>query len=492
MSSLFRYSSAIQLTPSYPDFIYDTCLSVDTARQSKMFQFYLNRADDVHPRYCLELCTKYEQKYALLNANKCLCTNIQIETRETDSWSLHQDNNCTEQCLGNYLYSCGNINNSSIYSVYSMQLNCPPGFQNAQDGQRCVHADAIETTTSFTKAQSHCESVGSMIAKINDVLEIQHLLPKSTLIGDGFGIYSPVSQKTDQVNYFWINRTSDISHRDKTLDISIPKCSLKAPESLDRNCIAARYEKTIIDDAVSYDPCIIESNECSSISAVPVCVDKHLKSDSTFIQLTEVGDGSIVSVNTTIDYSCGDDKDYHLVNGFCYKINVHEITWQEAKSQCERENAALFIPENFKAIQLIKLLFLRRQSYTSSGFAHVGVTYDNKSSTIKKYNTNNKSSVVTAVKIRGPNGLCEATFRRHYQQLMSSSTLSTKEKERLKNEQTACAYVDVRSEDRGFVLCDDIRCNRLAAVICQKAPITGMRLVVAQRLVVYTIDSEYN
>ncbi|CAF4937961.1 unnamed protein product, partial [Rotaria magnacalcarata] len=126
MSSLFRYSSAIQLTPSYPDFIYDTCLSVDTARQSKMFQFYLNRADDVHPRYCLELCTKYEQKYALLNANKCLCTNIQIQTRETDSWSLHQDNNCTEQCLGNYLYSCGNINNSSIYSVYSMQLNCPP------------------------------------------------------------------------------------------------------------------------------------------------------------------------------------------------------------------------------------------------------------------------------------------------------------------------------------------------------------------------------
>ncbi|CAF5229116.1 unnamed protein product, partial [Rotaria magnacalcarata] len=140
-------------------------------------------------------------------------------------------------------------------------------------------------------------------------------------------------------------------HRDKTLDISIPKCSLKAPESLDRNCIAARYEKTIIDDAVSHDPCIIESNECSSMSAVPVCVDKHLKSDSAFIQLTEVGDGSTVSVSTTIDYSCGDDKEYHLVDGFCYKINVHEITWQEAKSQCERENAALFIPENFEALQ---------------------------------------------------------------------------------------------------------------------------------------------
>ncbi|CAM4808312.1 unnamed protein product [Rotaria magnacalcarata] len=464
----------------YPDFIHDACIHVDSAKQSTMYGFYLNRSSDVHPRHCLELCTKYEQKYALLNSNKCLCTNIQIKPRKTDSWFLPQDNNCTDECQGNYFYSCGNINNSSIYSVYSMQLNCPPGFQNAQDGQRCVHADAIEKTTSFSYAQSYCESVGGMIAKINDVLEIQQLLPKSTLTGGGFGIYSPVSQKTDQVNYFWINRTSDISHRDKTLDISIPKCSLKAPESLDRNCIAARYEKTIIDDAVSYDPCIFESNECSSMSAVPVCVDKHLKSDSTFIQLTEVGDGSIVSVNTTIDYSCGDDKDYHLVNGFCYKINVHEITWQEAKSQCERENAALFIPENFEALQLIKLLFLRRQSYTSSGFAHVGVTYDNKNSTIKKYNANNKSSVVTAVEITGPNILCEATFLLHYGQLVSSSILSTKDKERLKNEQIACAYVDVRSEDSDYVSCDDIRCNRSAAVICQKAPITEMRLVVAK------------
>ncbi|CAF2059180.1 unnamed protein product [Rotaria magnacalcarata] len=263
----------------YPDFIHDACIHVDSAKQSTMYGFYLNRSSDVHPRHCLELCTKYEQKYALLNANKCLCTNIQIKPRETDSWFLSQDTNCTDECQ---------------------------------------------------------------------------------------------------------------------------------------------------------------------------------------------------------DYSCGDDKEYHLVNGFCYKINVHEITWQEAKSQCERENAALFIPENFEALQLIKLLFLRRQSYTSSGFAHVGVTYDNKNSTIKKYNANNKSSVVTAVEITGPNILCEATFLRQYGQLMSSSTLSTKEKERLKNEQIACAYVDVRSEDTDYVSCDDIRCNRSAAVICQKAPITGMRLVVAK------------
>ncbi|CAF3471105.1 unnamed protein product [Rotaria socialis] len=478
----FRYSTITQLTPSYPDFIYDTCLHVDTAAQSKMFQFYLNYADDVHPRHCLELCTKYEQKYALLNAKKCLCSNIRIKKRETDSWLLPRDNNCTEECLGNYFYSCGNISESSVYSVYSLQKNCPVGFRNAQDDQRCVRAGTTENITSFSNAQSSCESFGGMIAKINDALEIQHLAPKSTLTGgnDEIWPYSSASRIPERVHYFWIDRTSSTSNKDATLDFSIPKCSMKTSESVDRHCIAVIFEKTITHDTVSYDPCIIESNECSSTSAVPVCVDKNLKSDPTFIHSTEVGDDSVVSVNTTIEYSCGGDKEYHLVNGFCYKIIVHETTWQEAKSQCERENAALFIPENVIAIKLIKLLFLREQSYTSSGFAHVGVTYDNKNSTIKKSNTNNASSVLDTMEITSPYFSCESTFLRHYRQLMSSSILSTKEKERLKNEQTACAYVDVRSEDRKYVLCDDIRCDRSATVICQKAPITKARTVVAK------------
>ncbi|CAF4968042.1 unnamed protein product, partial [Rotaria socialis] len=74
---------------------------------------------------------------------------------------------------------------------------------------------------------------------------------------------------------------------------------MKTSESVDRHCIAVIFEKTITHDTVSYDPCIIESNECSSTSAVPVCVDKNLKSDPTFIHSTEVGDDSVVSVNTT-------------------------------------------------------------------------------------------------------------------------------------------------------------------------------------------------
>lgn len=125
-SSSSIYNSIIKLTPPYPDFIYNTCLHVDTAGQSMMYEFYLNHPKDVHPRHCLELCTQYQQKYALLNSKKCLCTSIQIKTVEFDKPSFH-DTNCRENCQGNHFYSCGNISNSSIYSVYSMQKKCPFG-----------------------------------------------------------------------------------------------------------------------------------------------------------------------------------------------------------------------------------------------------------------------------------------------------------------------------------------------------------------------------
>ncbi|CAF5184138.1 unnamed protein product, partial [Rotaria sp. Silwood1] len=60
---------------------------------------------------------------------------------------------------------------------------------------------------------------------------------------------------------------------------------------------------------------------------------------------------------------------------------------------------------------------------------------------------------------------CAMTFNERYTELMS-----TKEKERLKSQQTGCAYVDLRSNYGLSISCDEIPCNRLATVICQRAP----------------------
>ena len=34
---------------------------------------------------------------------------------------------CSQQCSGNYFYSCGNKNNSTIYSMYILQPKCRHG-----------------------------------------------------------------------------------------------------------------------------------------------------------------------------------------------------------------------------------------------------------------------------------------------------------------------------------------------------------------------------
>ncbi|CAM4755313.1 unnamed protein product [Rotaria magnacalcarata] len=463
---------------SYPDFFYDTCTHFDSVNQSKMYQFYLSRKNDVHPRHCLELCSKYQQKYALLNSNKCLCANNGIE-KKFDRGLLPTLTQCLHECDGNHFYSCGNIANTSMYSVYSMWAKCPRGFQITVDGHRCVRADVWRNKTSFSSAQSYCESVGGMLAKINDVLEIQDILISSKLTDNAFEqtSFSFRTPHHEQARYFWINHTSDISNGNIKLKFPMRKCSQKPSESVDQNCIAVNYEKTLIYNIPSYERCITESNECSSKSAIPVCVDRHLKSDSSFIHSTGVSDHSSVSVNTAIDYSCGNDTEYHLIDEYCYKVNIHETTWKEAKSQCERDNAMLFIPEKSITVEFIKSLLLHRQSYTSSGFVHVGVIYDNKTRTVKQDTHANRSILLNTEYSNTLYDLCERTFRWSYEALMSSSKLSKKEKERLKTEQTSCAYIDIRSEDTKSVSCDEILCNRLAAVVCQKAPIIETRAV---------------
>jgi hypothetical protein len=108
----------------FPNYIYDSCIALNSFNQSTTYQFTINDKENFHPRYCLSLCTKYEQKYALINNGKCLCTNDAIKGTNID---ILRGDNCSQQCEGNYFYSCGNKNNRTIYSMYLLQPKCRHG-----------------------------------------------------------------------------------------------------------------------------------------------------------------------------------------------------------------------------------------------------------------------------------------------------------------------------------------------------------------------------
>ncbi|CAF4156401.1 unnamed protein product [Rotaria sp. Silwood2] len=485
----FGYGDREKFSISNPDFAYDRCIHLDSVKESKIYEFNLNNPSDIHPRYCLELCTSYRQKYALLNSIQCLCTNILIKKKQ-DILFTPRDSNCTQECPANYLYTCGNSKNASIYSVYFMKIKCPV------DERRCLSVDISTKKNSFSTAQSYCKSIGAMVAKINDILDIQDILPMSVLNRNSYIEYrfSSIWRASNSTQYFWIDRTSEITNDNKTSDRSIGRCS-KTSQLIDQHCILLRYEKIIIHDAVTYEQCFIESNECSLMSAIPVCVDRHLEFNPIVIPLSTNGDSSIISVNTTTDYTCGDDEEYHLMDEYCYKILFHEKTWQDAKSECERDKSMLFIPEQMATLHLIKFLFVRRRSYTSSGIVHVGVIYDNQNRTVIQYNTTNGNTLPNITSSNTIRTLCEKTFRERYETLMSSSTSSMKEKKRLKTQQTGCAYADFRAGVEVSISCDEIPCNQLATVICQKAPIRKMRAIVAKRSYRYMgcyINAFYN
>jgi len=107
----------------FPDFVYDSCINVNSFNPSTTYQFHIN---NIHPRHCLELCTNYQQKYALINTNKCFCTNIPIKNDEYDNEIL-LNQNCSHECSSNYFYTCGNTIKSTIYSMYIMQPKCRHG-----------------------------------------------------------------------------------------------------------------------------------------------------------------------------------------------------------------------------------------------------------------------------------------------------------------------------------------------------------------------------
>ncbi|CAM4915857.1 unnamed protein product [Rotaria socialis] len=488
------------------DFVYESCIHLNIVDQSTMYAFNLTRAIDVHPRHCLELCVKYQQKYALMNSNKCLCTNIRLKKRN-DKLSALSTYSCTQECQGNYFYTCGNSSNSTIYSMYAMETSCPRGktigidndslnrecgnallfigFQVIEEQKRCVHANISANTISFTSAQAYCKSVGGMLAKINDVLEIQDILPKSVLARSVYSIYSSDSARRRAYNeskYFWIDRKSDVSRMNTASDHSIVRCSL-TPHTVDANCIVLRYEKIIIHESVTYQQCFTESDQCSSMSAIPVCVDEHLELAST-VNRSNKGNELLESVNTTVDYSCGNNAEYHLINGFCYKVNIHEVTWHDAKSECERENTTLFIPEDELTLKSIRSLFLRQRSYASSNVIHVGVFSDKKNRSGMNYRIMDESSSSNMLDSDPTSPSCGKIFGTYYFSLFSLPPGPIIPRTRLQDRQSGCGYVDIRSETDLSISCDERSCNQLATAVCQKAPIRKSRAVVAKRFVI--------
>ncbi|CAF2116551.1 unnamed protein product [Rotaria magnacalcarata] len=326
-----------------------------------------------------------------------------------------------------------------------------------------------------------------MLARINGVLEIQDILPKSFVSQRIYSIYPVDSARRapNESKYFWIDRKSDVSQMNTASDRSIVRCSL-TPRTVDGNCIVLRYEKTIIDQSVTYQRCFAESDQCSSMSALPVCVDQNLEFNS-IVNHPAKGNEFLESVNITVNYSCGNETDYHLINGLCYKLNIHEMTWHDAKSECARENATLFIPEDELTLKMIKFLFLRQRSYTSSSIIHVGVFNDKKDRGGSKYYAIDESSSSNILDSDSTSPSCGKTFRGHYRSTSKLPYSSMTQNGRSKSKQTGCGYVDLRPGMELSISCDKLPCKQLAAVVCQRASIPTDHVVVAKRLVVNTI-----
>ncbi|CAF1522440.1 unnamed protein product [Rotaria magnacalcarata] len=126
--------------------------------------------------------------------------------------------------------------------------------------------------------------------------------------------------------------------------------------NIKRCCIVLRYQEISINNETKYERCFSESNKCSAQFAIPVCVDLQMKFNSIVIPPAKDEGSSIISVDLSTDYLCGDDIEYHFIGEYCYKINLHETNWAEEKSQCQHDNAMLFLPKNEIALNLIKIV----------------------------------------------------------------------------------------------------------------------------------------
>lgn len=325
----------------------------------------------------------------------------------------------------------------------------------------------------------YCKSKGGVLAKINDILEIQDIISESNLIPTDSNRYSDSSILIAKTKYFWIDRTSDIMDNNEKADRDIGRC-FQTSKSICQNCIVLHQEKHIADDTLSSQWCFTESDQCSSISARPICVDRQLELNSVKFPRTKHDDTSIISVNISTDYSCGNDTDYHFIEPYCYKISFHETTWNDAKAECERDNAILFLPEKLTKLSSIKSLLLRHHSYQSSGIVHVGMFYDNQTRIVTQYNKTAESILTNASYIYDLDNICKRKVDTRFQEHMSLPILSPYAKDRSKIQQIKCAYINFRSKKELSISCNNMSCNRLATVICQKSPIVTTSTILAK------------
>ncbi|CAF1131378.1 unnamed protein product, partial [Rotaria sordida] len=439
------YSFVRTSTEPFPSYAYDSCIRLNSFNQSIIYEFTIYNKHEFHPRYCLAFCTKYEQKYALINDKKCLCTNKPM--KDADDVDILSEQHCSQSCAANYFYSCGNQNNVAIYSMYLLQPKCGHGFEVAENYQQCIFSHFSSKTNSFQLAKNYCERIGGRLAKINDIIEIQDILPDSIL-------HTRLVQKLlifyrfqfiNDTRYYWIDRTTDTADP-TTVSERVPKQYSKIPEIIDKHCITIQYVSHSDQNIISYERCITESSECSTASAMPVCVDKHIEIKLTLVSSISDENPSEVSVNITNEYLCDDENnEYHFIDNYCYKISYHEVSWQDALVECRRDKAIVFIPEKSITIQYIKSLVLRRRIYTSSGFAHVGVYYDNSNRTVVQYNISSEDDTLSVPDSNDIYDLCEKTSQERYTALMMSSSLTTGEKTRLNTQQIGCVYSDIMS-----------------------------------------------
>lgn len=297
----------------------------------------------------------------------------------------------------------------------------------------------------------------------------------------GYSFSSLISSPSERKRYFWIERPSNATNNGTTIDRTIERCTQRFTAT-DSNCVLLRYEKSFVDGSAIYERCLTESDQCSSEGAKPVCVDKIIDPTAGVTPLSKDESENNLKVNTPSDYICDNDTEYQLMDDYCYKVDFHETTWDQAKAKCESENATLFVPEKRVTVQLIKQLLLRHPVYPWTRIVHLGLAYDKQRGGVIQYDTKNGNLLKNVSDSDSLYYTCERSFLRRYITLTTSSRLAMIGKNDIGGKQIGCGYVDYEDSDPS-ISCNEIPCEKIGTVICQKPPIPTTAPVIVKRLV---------